>query len=83
MTHPSQKGGNDENTSNLETFGRKKDLRRLSSHVELMLSALPFLSSFINIIQNSIGFILGLYLGHFFGPCFRPTFMSHVLGQLE
>ena len=48
-----------------------------------MLSALPFLSSFINIIHSSIGFILGLYLGHFLGPCFRPIFLGHVLSQLE
>jgi len=50
---------------------KKKDLRRLSSQGELMLYALPFLSSFINIIQSSISLILGLHLGHFLGSCFH------------
>jgi len=48
-----------------------------------MFFAFPFLSSFINIIQSSVGFILGLYLGHSLGPCFGSIFMGHVLGQLE
>jgi len=38
-----------------------------------------FLTSFINIIHNSINFILGYFLG----PCFGPIFMGHVLVQLE
>jgi len=63
MTNPFQKEGNDEK----QDWKQKKELRRLSSKRELIVVCSSFLSSFINMVHNSINFILGLYFGHFLG----------------